>query len=202
MSNLLQKWKNASMGSIAKSQVSLWWRQLPADPWSEEDEKEINSPDARALCHRCFLRLEYEESRWFCANCGTAIGPYNNILPYVRIFSIGEIFRSGVGKDAPFTVLTVIGYLLFAFTDATLIAPFYVFRLLKNIRRKKENAEKEEARRCDRLFKLAVGSTILLAVGMCFIWCWLLGPSRGGRIRTDDHAPPPREATTVRLSIF
>ena len=75
----------------------------------------------------------------FCPECGTAVGPYNNIMPYIRIFSYGEVYRVGVGPRAHFTPLTIVGHLIWGSTQYGIFFPFYLFRVARNFFRQKKN---------------------------------------------------------------
>src|SRR5258708_33321196 len=65
-----------------------------ADPWANEIEEEVNREEAVPLCHRCLAPQTH--NGWFCPECGTTVGPYCNYLPYIYIFSQGELLRIGV----------------------------------------------------------------------------------------------------------
>ncbi|HEV2435075.1 MAG TPA: hypothetical protein VG077_03685 [Verrucomicrobiae bacterium] len=77
-----------------------WIREAPQtpDPWDAEVEQKLQDPDVRQVCHRCLTPQEPEI--WFCKHCGAAVGPYNNLMPFLNVFSEGEVLRNGV--SAPF----------------------------------------------------------------------------------------------------
>jgi len=56
-------------------------------------------------------------------------------MPYLRIFSVGEVLRSGVGPAARMTKLTVVGYALVALFEGWILAPVYGIRLIVNWRK-------------------------------------------------------------------
>src|SRR3954468_23812942 len=64
------------------------------NPWPDDIEAAVHQPDALPICHRCFTPQNH--NGWFCPECGTATGPYNNLMPYLYIFSEGEVLRAGV----------------------------------------------------------------------------------------------------------
>ncbi len=139
MANLFQEWQTQSLGAI------LAWRcrdflgahnfcsSLPSDPWSKEEDDAVRQPDAVPVCHRCFE--PQVEPAWFCRNCGAAIGSYNNAIPFVYLFSMGEVWRSGVEPKARFTWLTVPGYIIVSLFEVPYLAPLYWVRLFFNWRR-------------------------------------------------------------------
>ena len=113
------------------------------DPWPPEIDKEIRKPEAICVCHRCFT--PQETATWFCPDCGTAVGPYNNTMPFIRIFSMGEVVRSAVNKNAWSTPLRIIGYFITGFLAYSLFFPFYAFRLIWNFA-KKNTSDNDEIR--------------------------------------------------------
>ena len=141
--------------------IRNWWRRPPPpDPWDAETEAAVNQEDAVPICHHC--TEPQAPGTWFCPQCGTAVGAYNNSMPYLRIFSIGEVLRSGLAPHAQFTLLTIPGYILVALTQygvlplivsrlklkgpgyfLALLIQFglvwlYLFRVFRNMRRQEE----------------------------------------------------------------
>jgi hypothetical protein len=90
--------------------LSKWVADSPltSDPWSEETAHEINQPDVVETCLHC--STPQSPAAWFCPNCGRAVGPYNNLMPYVCIFSEGEVLRNGVMDKMRINILTKAGY--------------------------------------------------------------------------------------------
>ena len=131
MRRLWHEWESKSIGEIITARVRAWWRFPDSPtPWPEELDIAVRAPDAIPVCHCCTTPCELPV--WFCPVCGTAVGPYNNILPFIRIFSLGEVFRSGVRPTARFTPLTVPGYILVAFQQLWFFALLYYLRLIMN----------------------------------------------------------------------
>jgi len=116
-------------------QLLGWIRQAPikSDPWSPEVEEALHQADAVPLCHKCFT--PQPPGSWFCQQCGSAVGPYNNWMPYVYVFSQGEVFRNGVTEKIRINALTVTGYLLFSLSSYIVFAPIYWFYLFRNLKR-------------------------------------------------------------------
>lgn len=114
-----------------------WVRDSPTkpDPWDVDTENKLSGPEAVQVCHRCITELP--ENSWFCPKCGSAVGPYNNLMPYVSIFSEGEVYRNGAsGKMRP-SALIITGYFLLSFSFG-FFAPVYWIILFKNFRRMKK----------------------------------------------------------------
>ncbi len=137
-----QDWKSKSLGAVVADAVRQWWRSLDTpNPWSYELDAAVRALDAIPVCHRCTTPCELPV--WFCPACGAAIGPYNNILPFIQIFSIGEVLRSGVGPEAHFTPFRTVAYVALGLTQYGFFAPLYFIRLFLNHRRlSKEQHEK------------------------------------------------------------
>ncbi len=133
MTESLQRWKSQSLGAIFLTWLRPLWSTPPGpNPWPQDIEDALQAPDALEVCHHCFT--PQDELRWFCPQCGAAVGPHNNWMHYVYIFSIGEVFRSGVGPEARFTKLTVPGYIAIGFLQLGVLSPLYFIRLFLNWR--------------------------------------------------------------------
>jgi len=101
------------------------------DPWGPEVDAAVNEPEAVPVCHRCFAPQDPES--WFCPECGAAEGRYNNYLPFINIFSEGEVFRAGVSDNMRPNFLIVVGYLLISLSAYFVFAPVYWYFLFKNL---------------------------------------------------------------------
>jgi hypothetical protein len=126
------------VGGLALAIYSIirWVREtpnVPPDPWSEEVEQIIQDPGTPCLCHRCLLPQEVAGR--FCAACGAAVGPYNNYMPYVELFSEGEVFRAGVTERMRPSLLIIVGYVLYSLISYVIFAPIYWYFLYRNLKR-------------------------------------------------------------------
>jgi hypothetical protein len=112
-----------------------WVREAPPtpDPWDAEVEQKLQDPDTRQICHRCLT--PQDPGTWFCMHCGTAVGPYNNLMPFLNVFSEGEVLRNGVGGRFRNRPLIVIGYFLITLGIFPVLAPIYWLSLLLNWKR-------------------------------------------------------------------
>jgi hypothetical protein len=119
---------------------SRWIKKihLEPDPWDTDTDVAVRQPDAVPICHKC-MSPQLLTSR-FCPECGAAVGSYNNCLPYVYIFSIGEVFSAGAWRKVPINGLTIVGYLLTSVFEYTIFAPLYWIRLWQNISRIRKEA--------------------------------------------------------------
>jgi hypothetical protein len=112
-----------------------WIREAPRkpDPWDAEVEHRLEDPEIREVCRHC--STPQEPTAWFCENCGSAVGPYNNLMPYLNVFSEGEVFRNGVTDRFRNRPVVLIGYFLISLGCYTIFAPIYWFLLFSNLKR-------------------------------------------------------------------
>ena len=113
----------------------VWVRDAPRtpDPWDAEVEQKLQEPETQEVCHHC--STPQPPAAWFCSHCGRAVGPYNNLMPYVQVFSEGEVLRNGVSGRFRNRPLVTIGYLLIALAINPFFAPIYLFLLFFNLKR-------------------------------------------------------------------
>ncbi|MDD5706230.1 MAG: hypothetical protein PHR35_09910 [Kiritimatiellae bacterium] len=127
-------WATRSLGDILISRLRAWWCSLATpNPWPEEVDAEVRAPDAIPVCHHCMTPCD--DPVWFCPACGAAVGPYNNLMPYIYVFSIGESLRSGVGPEAHFTPFRTVAYVVLGLAEYGVLAPLYFIRLYRNYRK-------------------------------------------------------------------
>lgn len=118
------------------ARLKAFWREQErrcADPWSAEDDAAAKGDDALPLCPYCLT--PQEGAGWFCAKCGASVGPYNNSMPYLYIFSIGDALRSGMSDGARRSPFTAFGYAFLALAAMPVLAPVYLVRLFAKWRR-------------------------------------------------------------------
>ena len=131
---------NMIIGGFALGGLALWvfWQFLAwiknapvkPDPWDAEVEQKLSEPETPEICPHCLT--EQSPTAWFCRGCGRAIGPYNNLMPYLQVFSEGEVFRNGNSgrfRNRPFILF---GYFLITAGTFPLLAPIYLISLLLN----------------------------------------------------------------------
>ena len=119
----------------------IWVKRLPTspDPWDKEVEEKLHDPNAVAVCHRCFTPIN--SNNWFCEHCGSAVGPYNNLMPYVLIFSQGEVLRNGMKDRFSRKGLIAAGLMLVTLSQYAILAPIYWIPLFKNLKNRAKAAE-------------------------------------------------------------
>lgn len=115
-----------------------WVREAPQkpDPWDAEVAQRLDAPETREVCHHC--STPQDPTAWFCEHCGRAIGPYNNMMPYLCVFSEGEVLRNGATDRLRTNPLIITGYLIFSLSTYLILAPVFWFFLFKNLKRARE----------------------------------------------------------------
>ncbi len=105
----------AGLVLIAFWRVIVWVREAPLkpDPWDAEVEQQLQEPATPEACPHC--STPQSPGAWFCPHCGRAVGPYNNLMPYVLVFSEGEVLRNGTQDRLRKSPVILIGYLLISF---------------------------------------------------------------------------------------
>lgn len=93
----------------------VWVRDSPArpDPWETDVAQKLDDPETPETCPHC--STPQPPTAWFCEHCGRAVGPYNNLMPYLQVFSEGEVLRNGTNDRMRKSPLIVIGYFLVSF---------------------------------------------------------------------------------------
>ena len=130
----------AGLGIMFLSLVGLWrlivWvREAPTnpDPWDAEVEQKLSDPETVEVCPHCLTSPP--PAVWFCRHCGKAVGPYNNLMPFLIVFSVGEVLGNGTTGRFRNRPLVLIGYMLITLGINPFLAPIYWFFLLSNLKR-------------------------------------------------------------------
>jgi len=108
-----------------------WVRESPVqpEPWDASVEKELEV--ATEVCPHCSTPQPVHA--WFCRHCGRAVGPYNNLMPYVQIFSEGEVLRNSTQRQFRNRPLILIGYFLIGLAFFPLfLLPVYWLSLVRS----------------------------------------------------------------------
>jgi hypothetical protein len=104
-----------ALGGLALAaawRLLVWIRAAPVspDPWDAVVNQKLSDPETPEICPHC--STPQSPAAWFCPNCGRAVGPYNNLMPYVQVFSEGEVLRNGTQDRLRKSPIILIGYFL------------------------------------------------------------------------------------------
>jgi hypothetical protein len=126
----------AGIVAAALWRMIVWIRDCPVkpDPWDAEvDRRQLE--EAPEACPHC--STPQAPNAWFCPHCGRAVGPYNNLMPYLQVFSEGEVLRNSADRRLHRRPMILVGYLLLglAFMPSFLL-PVYWLSVLRNWRRR------------------------------------------------------------------
>ena len=112
----------------------VWVRDAPVtpDPWDAAVEQKLSEPETPEVCPHC--STPQSPAAWFCPHCGSAVGPYNNLMPYVSVFSEGEVFRNGVSARFRNRTLVTVGFLLITLTVSPVFTVIYCLLLLSHLK--------------------------------------------------------------------
>ena len=144
--------------------AGLWWlinwvREAPIkpDPWDAEVEQKLSEPEAVEVCPHCLT--PQPPTAWFCKRCGKAVGPYNNLMPFLNVFSEGEVLRNGISdrfRNRPFIaagyllislsfiLALVVDYPLIGVGILSFVALFYWVSVLRNLKRPPDRQESDD----------------------------------------------------------
>ncbi len=111
---------------------AVWAQESFLQPWDNDLDQDMYEPGAEKYCPRCGAC--HKNTEWFCSECGTAIGDYNNAMPELMVFSLGEVARNGVSGSVPVTKLVIAGYVVFGCFFYLIFAPVYIAFFLRHVR--------------------------------------------------------------------
>ncbi len=121
---------------------TVWVQEEFLQPWDGDIDEQTRQPSARRCCPECSAC--HESADRFCGECNKAVGDYNNLMPDLMVFSIGEVARTGVSGVFPATRRVLAGYLVFACLFYLFLAPVYLALLMRHTRQlAKQNAQQQ-----------------------------------------------------------
>lgn len=134
-----------AVAAAAAYRSILWIAHAPRtpDPWEPAVDDATNSAEATPLCHHCLTPQEH--NGWFCPECGATFGAYVNYMPFVCIFSQGEILRAGVNERFRRSSVIKLGFILYAVAEYAVLAPVYLYLLFRNLRHSETRPEQLES---------------------------------------------------------
>jgi hypothetical protein len=145
LSTFIKAWGQQSLGSMLRrvgTKIRNWWKAPEPHPWSIEIEEAVQQPDAVRICHHCLTPQEH--LGWFCPECGAATGPYNNCMPFINIFSTGEVLRAGVNPKIRLASWVSPVYWIVGLFEYGIFTPLYWFRLLQAQKKRKKTPDQQD----------------------------------------------------------
>ena len=122
------------IGSFTLWRFAHWLLDGPttAEPWDDQVAAAIAQDEATPVCCRCLHPQELSAN--FCPECGAPVGTYTNLLPFPYLFSLGDLLRIGTSGVFHRTPVTIVGFMLLGLAEYTILAPFYWFMFLRNLK--------------------------------------------------------------------
>ncbi len=125
----------------------VWIGQLPCvcrTRGTKKSKKHCTNLKRVEVCHRC--NKPVPPGSWFLRALWLRVVGLlsNNLMPYVHVFSEGEVLRNGINDKLPQNALIVSGYLLVSLSMYLVFAPIYWVFLFRNLKRQKDLVEKTE----------------------------------------------------------
>jgi hypothetical protein len=115
-------------GPLARA-LRRWWNSGFVDPWPKEIDEAVRRPDAEPVCLNCLM--PQERHFWFCRECGHPGGEYLTVMPYLHIFTIGELMQRGVVGPPERRFWVTCGFVVVSTMEYTIFAPLYWFWMLR-----------------------------------------------------------------------
>jgi hypothetical protein len=109
-------------GPLAKALRRIFQSTTP-DPWSKDIDDRVRNKDANPVCLNCLM--PQERHYWICDDCGFPGGEYVNTMPFLHIFSLGELLRRGVLGKPEKKNLAILGFLIVSSLEYLIFAPIY-----------------------------------------------------------------------------
>ena len=107
------------------------------DPWDdllEEDFWEKATP--LYFCGNCGAL--FDDRRYFCESCGSSVGYYNNSMPFLWIFSLGDLLMYCISPGFRGGRMNIAGVYLMALGQYGPLAIFYLYRMHKQIKQNRQ----------------------------------------------------------------
>lgn len=101
---------------------SLWDVDEP-NPYGTVEFIEKGEGPEIALCLNC-LAPECGH-QWICAECGWPSSFYGSQMPFIDVYCMGALFRSGVDGSVELTKFRIIGLIVYSIANYHIFAPLY-----------------------------------------------------------------------------
>ena len=108
----------------------LWLQEttVSPEPWGTEVDATLQGPEAVPVCLHCLAPQDQEG--WFCRQCGSTVGQYNNYSPYLYIFSLGEALRAALSQPQRHLTWVRVGCFLVILSFAPIVLPVAFYYLV------------------------------------------------------------------------
>lgn len=128
-------WQTEPLGTSLLRKIKEYVDSLKnrPDPWEAEDAAAVQTEEATPICPHCILPVNPEDH--FCPRCNKAVGDYNNVMPFERLYSYGEVMRNGVEEEAHLTPYRTTAFAMISLVAMGPFAPLYWIRLYRNRKR-------------------------------------------------------------------
>ena len=117
---------------------SLMYREYevkePCDDLLEDDFWEKATP--LYFCGNCGSL--FDDRRYFCESCGSSVGYYNNTMPFLWIFSLGDLLMYCVSPGFRGGRMNIAGVYLMTLGQYGPMAFFYLYRMHKQIKQNRQ----------------------------------------------------------------
>lgn len=109
------------------TRIFIWFRSGPRkpDPWDDSVNSTLENDETPRACIRCLT--PQEDLATFCPHCGSAVGDYNNLMPWEMVFSEGEVFRNGLTLRVRQSVPLIAGYIIASTVAFGMMSPLMFF---------------------------------------------------------------------------
>lgn len=110
-------------GPLAKLLRECFAPHPTPDPWPEELDQAVRSREAVPICTNCLH--PQPAHRWFCPYCHFPTGEYVHLMPYLYVFTWGELLRRGVFGPPEKGAFRKWGLVIYSSYNYSIFAPLY-----------------------------------------------------------------------------
>lgn len=104
----------------------LWNVDAP-NPYGTVELVESTDEPEVPLCLNCLTPEEGHQ--WICPDCGWPTSFNGSQMPYIQLFCLGALFRSGVDGSVELTRFRTIGLIVLSILYYHIFSPLYWYRL-------------------------------------------------------------------------
>lgn len=116
-------------GPFARLLRNYFTNTRSPDPWSGDIDRETRKRSAIPICTNC-LSPQFGH-HWFCPNCRFPSGNFVHVMPYLYLFTLGEVLRRGVTGPPEKGAFRKLGLVILSFQSYAVFAPIYWFWMVR-----------------------------------------------------------------------